>query len=96
MGYVACIEAQVVLCTAFHFLKRALMKLRETGSYRRSRSSSEGQGATLERLPQLIFREAFRGNRGHRPLLPVPWAAHRTPAKRSPAALIPRDRDQRS
>ena len=33
MGYVACIEAQVVLCTAFHFLKRALTELRETGSY---------------------------------------------------------------
>ena len=33
MGYVACIEAQVVLCTAFHFLKRALTELRETGRY---------------------------------------------------------------
>jgi methylisocitrate lyase len=33
MGYVACIEAQVVLCTAFHFLKRALTELRQTGRY---------------------------------------------------------------
>ena len=33
MGYVACIEAQVVLCTAFHFLQKALKELRETGSY---------------------------------------------------------------
>ncbi len=33
MGYVGCIEAQVVLCTAFHFLKHALTELRETGSY---------------------------------------------------------------
>ena len=33
MGYVGCIEAQVVLCTAFHFLKRALTELRETGQY---------------------------------------------------------------
>ena len=33
MGYVACIEAQVVLCTAFHFLKKALKELRETGNY---------------------------------------------------------------
>jgi len=33
MGYVGCIEAQVVLCTAFHFLKQALTELRETGSY---------------------------------------------------------------
>jgi 2-methylisocitrate lyase-like PEP mutase family enzyme len=33
MGYVGCIEAQVVLCTAFHFLKKALTELRETGNY---------------------------------------------------------------
>ncbi len=33
MGYVACIEAQVVLCTAFHFLKQALAELRATGRY---------------------------------------------------------------
>ena len=33
MGYVGCIEAQVVLCTAFHFLKQALTELRTTGSY---------------------------------------------------------------
>src|SRR5262245_25710760 len=33
MGYVGCIEAQVVLCTAFHFLKKALRELRETGNY---------------------------------------------------------------
>ncbi len=33
MGYVGCIEAQVVLCTAFHFLKKALAELRETGNY---------------------------------------------------------------
>jgi methylisocitrate lyase len=33
MGYVACIEAQVVLCTEFHFLKKALTELRNTGDY---------------------------------------------------------------
>jgi len=33
MGYVACIEAQVVLCTAFHFLRKALTELREKGEY---------------------------------------------------------------
>lgn len=33
MGYVGCIEAQVVLCTAFHFLKQALAELRATGAY---------------------------------------------------------------
>lgn len=33
MGYVGCIEAQVVLCTAFHFLKKALTELRATGNY---------------------------------------------------------------
>jgi methylisocitrate lyase len=34
MGYVGCIEAQVVLCTAFHFLKQALTELRDTGNYK--------------------------------------------------------------
>ncbi|HET7159986.1 MAG TPA: isocitrate lyase/PEP mutase family protein [Burkholderiales bacterium] len=33
MGYVGCIEAQVVLCSAFHFVKKVLTELRETGSY---------------------------------------------------------------
>lgn len=33
MGYVACIEAQVTLCTEFHFLKKALTELRATGDY---------------------------------------------------------------
>ena len=33
MGYVGCIEAQVVLCSAFHFVKQVLTELRETGSY---------------------------------------------------------------
>jgi len=33
MGYVGCIEAQVVLCTAHHFLKKALTELRESGDY---------------------------------------------------------------
>jgi methylisocitrate lyase len=33
MGYAGCIEAQVVLCTAFHFLRIALAELRETGEY---------------------------------------------------------------
>lgn len=33
MGYVACIEAQVVLCTAYHFLRQALAELRATGDY---------------------------------------------------------------
>jgi 2-methylisocitrate lyase-like PEP mutase family enzyme len=33
MGYVGCIEAQVVLCTAFHHLKKALTELRTTGDY---------------------------------------------------------------
>jgi methylisocitrate lyase len=33
MGYVACIEAQVMLCSAFHFLKQGLTELRSTGQY---------------------------------------------------------------
>jgi hypothetical protein len=32
-GLRGCIEAQVVLCTAHHFLKKALTELRETGDY---------------------------------------------------------------
>lgn len=31
MGYVACVDAQVVLLTAFHFMKKALLELRQTG-----------------------------------------------------------------
>ena len=31
MGYVACIDAQIVLGTAFHFIRKALVELRETG-----------------------------------------------------------------
>jgi 2-methylisocitrate lyase-like PEP mutase family enzyme len=34
MGYVACIESQVVLTTAFHFLTSALRELRDTGDYK--------------------------------------------------------------
>jgi methylisocitrate lyase len=34
MGYVGCIEAQVVLCSAFHYLKGVLTELRETGDYK--------------------------------------------------------------
>ncbi len=33
MGYVACIEAQLVLCTAHHFMQQALIELRDTGAY---------------------------------------------------------------
>ena len=31
MGYVGCIEAQVVLCSALHYVKQVLKELRETG-----------------------------------------------------------------
>jgi methylisocitrate lyase len=31
MGYVACIEAQVVLCSALHHHKKILTELRQTG-----------------------------------------------------------------
>jgi methylisocitrate lyase len=33
MGYRGCIDAQILLGTAFHFMKRALAELVETGSY---------------------------------------------------------------
>lgn len=32
MGYVACIEAQVVLCSTFHYQKKLLTELRQTGA----------------------------------------------------------------
>jgi 2-methylisocitrate lyase-like PEP mutase family enzyme len=31
MGYVACIDAQIVLATAYHFIRKALIELRRTG-----------------------------------------------------------------
>lgn len=34
MGYVGCIEAQVVLCSAFHYLKQVLTELRQTGDFK--------------------------------------------------------------
>ena len=34
MGYVGCIEAQVVLCSALHHVKNVLKDLRETGDYK--------------------------------------------------------------
>lgn len=34
MGYVACIESQVVLTTTFHFMKLALTELRKTGDFK--------------------------------------------------------------
>lgn len=33
MGYVACIEAQVVLCSNFHYQKKVLSELRTTGAF---------------------------------------------------------------
>ena len=33
MGYVACIEAQVVICSNFHYQKNLLTELRETGEF---------------------------------------------------------------
>ena len=33
MGYVACIEAQVLLCSALHYQKQVLTELRETGQF---------------------------------------------------------------
>jgi methylisocitrate lyase len=33
MGYVACIEAQVVICSNFHYQKKLLTELRETGEF---------------------------------------------------------------
>lgn len=34
MGYVACIEAQIVLCSNFHYQKKLLTELRATGAFK--------------------------------------------------------------
>ena len=34
MGYVACIEAQVVICSNFHYQKKVLKELRDTGEFK--------------------------------------------------------------
>jgi methylisocitrate lyase len=34
MGYAGCLESQIVVATTFHFIKKALVELRETGDYR--------------------------------------------------------------
>ena len=33
MGYVACIDAQVMLCSALHYQKKVLTELRATGQF---------------------------------------------------------------
>jgi methylisocitrate lyase len=52
MGYVACIEAQVVLCTAFHFLKQALTELRASGTY--TGMTNEDYVASRQQVEDLI------------------------------------------
>jgi 2-methylisocitrate lyase-like PEP mutase family enzyme len=52
MGYVACIEAQVVLCTAFHFLKKALAELRASGTY--TGMTNEDYVASRQQVEDLI------------------------------------------
>jgi 2-methylisocitrate lyase-like PEP mutase family enzyme len=52
MGYVACIEAQVVLCTAFHFLKQALTELRTSGTY--TGMTNEDYVASRQQVEDLI------------------------------------------
>jgi 2-methylisocitrate lyase-like PEP mutase family enzyme len=52
MGYVACIEAQVVLCTAFHFLKKALTELRASGTY--TGMTNEDYVASRQQVEDLI------------------------------------------
>ncbi len=52
MGYVACIEAQVVLCTAFHYLKKALTELRAGGTY--TGMTNEDYVASRQQVEDLI------------------------------------------
>ncbi len=58
MGYVGCIDAQVVLCTAFHYMKRMLTELRESGSY--TGVTSEEFVASRQQVEDLIdLTEAY-------------------------------------
>lgn len=34
MGYAGCLESQIVIATTFHYIKKALAELRDTGDYR--------------------------------------------------------------
>jgi len=57
MGYVGCIESQIVLTTAFHFVGEALRELRQTGQYT---GMSESQYvAERKAIEDLIGLETF-------------------------------------
>jgi 2-methylisocitrate lyase-like PEP mutase family enzyme len=63
MGYVACIDAQIMLCTAFHYLKEALTELRKTGRYEKLSNAdfvkSRHDLETLIRLEEYYEIEAM-------------------------------------
>jgi 2-methylisocitrate lyase-like PEP mutase family enzyme len=57
MGYVGCIESQIVLTTAFHFVRDALAELRRTGNYT---GLTEAQYVTARKaIEDLIGLETF-------------------------------------
>jgi 2-methylisocitrate lyase-like PEP mutase family enzyme len=57
MGYVACIDAQFVLCTQFHFMKQALIELRAKGEY--SGMTREEYVAARQQVEDIIDLDAY-------------------------------------
>lgn len=57
MGYVACIEAQVVLCTALHYNKKVLTELRATGQV--THMTNEEWVASRQEVEDLIDLTAY-------------------------------------
>jgi 2-methylisocitrate lyase-like PEP mutase family enzyme len=57
MGYAGCIESQIVLTTAFHFIREALSELRETGNY--TGMTESHYAAARKDLEDLIGLERF-------------------------------------
>ncbi len=57
MGYVGCIEAQVVLCSALHYVKQVLKELRETGDY--SGMTQQEWVASRQEVEDLISLNEF-------------------------------------
>ena len=57
MGYVACIEAQLVICSALHYHKKILAELRQTGEV--TQMSQAEWAASRQELEDLIDLEKY-------------------------------------
>jgi len=57
MGYAACIDAQLFLMVSFHFAKRAMQEMKDTGEY--TGMSHEDNVAARQAIEDLIGLEEF-------------------------------------